>query len=875
MGSRVYAGRSAGTRRERIVYSCPCGERFAAEVWRAVDARDGEVAARLIDGRLNRVRCPSCEAPAEVQVPVLYHDGARQRLVLVLPDGLRHRELAERATLFAALAADEEPPPDYVLEAQVVFGASGLRAALAPRTSEEPHADEVDTLALPPRRPVATVFDDDKRTPASSHHDDDLTSMPTQIKAAPVARSLAELPPLSLPSLKDEETPLPHAVPWLPQGRGSDRGRTPPADEAAQRDPRDPEEPTDPGPAGRQPRHDSDAQTRMLVTVPDPRAAVTERWIAGREGPAAFVVGDDVLLCASLPPAALEAFLPGHIELRVQLHRLPSYPVLSLTLLALDPPGQPVRPRPEEMRLLCVPLDIARAAHRVVLEKLGRRCALTLELFDSQYLPVVAHTLTAPLEENVRRLVAEAKDALERLAPATRSFERARAQFMSPGYDRIGRTPTDLPEEGDALDRPGLVRAALSSVTRWSEPNAEAYLVEIRSLPLGEWRALRAKVVRRALDTGVAVPRALVERSAKEHGAPLPSWPELLDQQVKRFTEVAARLKPNDLSATEEADNWELLLRECSLAGVVIDDQVRKLAQTSMRRARANGGAGVDLRALSTAELVALLEQKELRREACVILCERRETSTLPAVFVAIRRMQRNEANVVLPAMTRFGGAAERWLVDGLKSKKSFMRQGCALALGQLHTATAIDALVKLLVAEPTEIWTEVARALGDIGAAAVTSLSALLREVDVDDRERVVEALAQVAARGPARGAVEMLGQSRDVLAAGAAQRALARVAEVRAADVETRRGDHDATVVHSFSRRFYQVLEGDDSGGVELSPEDLEEIDENESRPHGKRDSDEGEELVTSASVPALRNNDGESTHPTPKTTLPTRRG
>src|SRR5438105_4451703 len=120
MGSRVYAGRSAGTRRERVVYSCPCGERFAAEVWRAVDARDGEVAARLIDGRLNRVRCPSCDAVADVQLPVLYHDGAKQRLVLVLPDGLRHRELAERAAMFSALAADEEPPPEYVLEAQVV-----------------------------------------------------------------------------------------------------------------------------------------------------------------------------------------------------------------------------------------------------------------------------------------------------------------------------------------------------------------------------------------------------------------------------------------------------------------------------------------------------------------------------------------------------------------------------------------------------------------------------------------------------------------------------------------------------------------------------------------------------------------------------------
>jgi hypothetical protein len=240
--------------------------------------------------------------------------------------------------------------------------------------------------------------------------------------------------------------------------------------------------------------------------------------------------------------------------------------------------------------------------------------------------------------------------------------------------------------------------------------------------------------------------------------------------------------------------------------------------------------------------------------------------------------MQRNEANVVLPSVTRFGAAVERWLIDGIKSKKSFLRQGCALALGQLRTPAATNALIKLLTAEPTEIWTEVARALGDVGAAPVTPLAALLREVDVDDRDRVVEALAQVAARGTARGAVEMLGQSRDALVAGAAQRALARVAEVRAADAETRRGRSDVTVVRGFSRRFYQVLDGDDTGGVELSPDDLEEIDDSAPRRKVRSRSDddgEDEELVTSTSIPALLGNDGESTNPTPKTTLPTRRG
>jgi hypothetical protein len=847
MASRVYAGRSVATRRERVVYTCPCGERFAAEVWRAVDARDADETRRLREGVLNRVRCPACATESDVQVPLLFHDGAAGRLVLVLPDGARHRELAERAALFLLLAEDQVAPPDYVLAPEVLFGGVVAPATVTTATPVELSFERSTPVNVLPavdnrRRSAASEVPavDNRRRPAASEVPaEDLAGaieLRRDAERQPNAPSpsLALLPSLpSLPSLRDEDlTPLPQRA-W----RGGD----------------------------------SDSHTRVHVSVPDPRAAVTERWIAGRESAAAFLVEDRVLVCASLPPAALEAFIPGNVELRVQLHRLPSYPLLSLTLLAVEPPGAsaPSRPRPEDARLLTVPLDVARAAHRVVLEALGRRCSFALDLYDSQYLPVVAYEVSAPLEENVRRLVAEAKDALDRLAPATRSFERARTQFLSAGYDRLGRTTIELPEEGELLDRPGLVRAALSTVVRWSEPNAEAYLVEIRSLPLPRWRQMRSRVVRRALDVGIAVSRSLVERSAKEHGAPLPSWAELLELQIKRFTEVAARLKPNDLSATEEADNWELLLRECALVGVVIDDQVRKLAQQSLKRARVGqSGGGIDLRTLATAELVSLLEQKDLRREAAVVLCERHETPTLAALFGAIRRMTRHEANRVLPAVPQLGHVAERWLLEGLKSKKSFLRQGCALALGALPSAQSAEALAQLLVVEPTEIWTEVARALGDAGPVATTALATRLREVDGEGRERVLEALAHVAARSPAgRTALDALAAGRDALVASVAQRALGMVGQVRAADREVRAGEGgDSTVVRAFSRRFYEALGGEGSGPVELSAEDVEEID--------GEDEDDGD-LVTATNIQSLHDRDGESTNPTHKTSLPRGRG
>jgi hypothetical protein len=835
MGTRVYAGASARSRREYLVYCCPCGERFRAEVWRGVDSGDADAVTRLCEGRLNQVRCPSCGQASDVQVAVVFHDTQTPRLILVLPDAMRHRELEERARFFDALAADAQPPQLYVLETEVAFGAAGLRALLAPSPSEESFNARPET---PAPAPVAAA------------------------QQPPHAQQAPHSPHAQQPS-------QPHPQPQqTPQPRRSPDETTHPriADPELVRLARDASQTI------AMVTHDSDEHTRVRMNVPDPRAAMIERWIAGREGPSALLVEDSVMVCAALPPAALESFIdPSEpIELRVQLHRLPSYPVLALTVVA---PMRVNVPQKDDSRVLTVPLDIARAAHRVVLDALARKTALKIELYDSEYLPVISHQVSAPLEENVRRLVGDARDALDRLAPGTRSFERARGMLFHSSYDRLGRTQVELPDEQhEALQTPGAVLQALATVSRWSEPSAEAYLVEIRSLPLTRWRTVRARIIHRALDIGIAVSRPLVERSAKEYASPLPSWQELLAIQVRRFAEVSARVVPNNLSAAEEAENWELLLRECSLAGVIVDDTVRQLAAAALKRARAGGGGGVDLRAMESSELVALLEQKELRREAAVVLCERREAPSLPAVFSAIRRMPRGEANMVLPAVTRFGMHAEKWLIDGLKSKKSFMRQGCALALGTLHSPLGVDALVRLLLFEPTEIWSEVARALGDVGAQAVMPLAAKLREVDPERRDRIVQALAHVAARmNGARAPIEMLASGRDVLVAQAAQRALALTAEVKASDEAVRRGKSaEQTVVRGFSRRFYEALDGGPlshspgSGAIELDPGELEEIDEES-------------DLLTATDIPALRpvapsaGQPEENTSPTPRSSLP----
>jgi hypothetical protein len=189
-------------------------------------------------------------------------------------------------------------------------------------------------------------------------------------------------------------------------------------------------------------------------------------------------------------------------------------------------------------------------------------------------------------------------------------------------------------------------------------------------------------------------------------------------------------------------------------------------------------------------------------------------------VFGALRRMTRGEAVRVLPSIVTFGDRAVPHLVDGLRSRKAYLRQGCALALGVLKSGEGIDPLCDLLCGEPTDVWREIARAIGELGSGAVMSLAARLRDPTSQEpemRERIAWALAHVAARG-GRSPVETLAAGRDITAAGAARRALELTAQAKD-NVEEVRGPtppRDVTVNRAFSRRFFEAMGGGASGAV-----------------------------------------------------------
>lgn len=210
----------------------------------------------------------------------------------------------------------------------------------------------------------------------------------------------------------------------------------------------------------------------------------------------------------------------------------------------------------------------------------------------------------------------------------------------------------------------------------------------------------------------------------------------------------------------------------------------------------------------SERSLIAQLGDVSRRVSAAVELGNRGHASALEPVFEAIASMTRTEASAALASVVGFGAAATPFLVRGLRSRRAYVRQGCALALAVVGGDQAVEALGDQLVDEPTEIWREIARALGELGGSAIAPLAARARRAAEDRRERVAWALAHIAVGDRKR--VEALAQGRDPIAAGAARHALelTRLAASDRAEVRGPDQSREVTVNRAFSRRFFEAM-------------------------------------------------------------------
>jgi hypothetical protein len=509
----------------------------------------------------------------------------------------------------------------------------------------------------------------------------------------------------------------------------------------------------------------------------------------------------------------------GDVDLRVLLHRTATYPVITIVL---GPPAALRVPLPTQ--LVLITLDIAGERDRAVLSALAKKFEITVELI-SKGKRLRRFQLRAPLHENVGYIMRAAEDHLRGVqAEGEPSLARARELVQGAGYDLLGIEQPDAAEFRDdklaQLQTAQALRRAIAMARRFARPSREDYLVCTRGFPLPRWRELRRHVLEGAVAWGLWMGPELAQVAVSEG---LARSRRDLVQKLQRGFE-ALKQHPTAFDVDEEAanDNAKALADEAKALGVELGRAATGSIKTSEEGSQVSGSIGSTPakgtpKMRPTEELLALLEDKQQRVGAAIELCERSEARAAAAVIESVQKMSRAEAVRVLGMSVKFGDAAKIPLMTGLASSKAFLRHGCALALALLRTEDGTQAVIDLLLSEPTEIWREVARAIGQVGPTALLPLASTYGRLGANAtpgaEERVAWAMAHVAVRG-GKAAVETMGNGQSVVAP-VAKHALELFASAQSDHVRLRPGaegsqaGRDVTVNRAFSKRFFEALE------------------------------------------------------------------
>ncbi len=565
-----------------------------------------------------------------------------------------------------------------------------------------------------------------------------------------------------------------------------------------------------------------------------------EAWLerVTASGTSAFaVVGGNVQL-ALIAGEQIARGLGGMIDVRILLHRAPTYPVIALVL---GPPAALRVPSPTQLAILT--LDIAADADRQVLAALAKKFEISLDVV-SRGKRVRRCKLVAPLGENVGFIIRAAEDHLRGLmsssgAESETSYKRAVDLVRGAGYDLLGINHPDTSEFRDdklaQLQTAQQLRRAIAMARRFVRPSREDYLVCTRGFPLPRWRELRRHVLESAVAWGLWMGAELAQVAVSEGLAR--SRRDLIVKLDRGFDSLKAHPTAFDIDEEAADDNQKALAEEARALGV--DLETKRRSQSGVHpitQAKPNGksiasdevsqvsgsiGGNTSSHAIvrprPTEELIGQLADKDKRLSAALELCDRAEAAAAAPVIEATTKMSRAEAVRVLGMSVKFGEAAKTPLLLGLGSSKGFLRHGCALALAMLRTDDGTQAVIDLLMTEPTEIWREVARAIGQVGPAALLPLASTYGRLGENATpalaERVAWAMAHVAVRG-GKAAVETMAGGQSIVAPVAKQ-ALEFHASAANDQVRVRPGANgssagrDVTVNRAFSRRFFEALE------------------------------------------------------------------
>jgi hypothetical protein len=780
---------------------CDCGHSIAAEIQQAIDvAQDPDLVELFFDDKLDVLVCPKCQKQHRASAPIVFHDPRIPVLALWLPPALRYRELQLTASYLTMLSEERVDVPDYAKRPYVIFDADALRALLAEPAAAVREADrQRDGERLRAKEDELA-----RREEEVLGREEDLLGREEKLVG-------------EKDKIRDARRALENERADLDREREAMRALS--VDLAAREEALRKRRAKPPALPPEVLRREETTARVELDLAQRPQHEV-DKWRASDERTALFVKEGRYLAAARPGVELLGKLTESAPNMRIQLHQLQGGPLVSLAA-SIDDFSEPDQ-------VLFWTVDPSSDLGEGLLAQMAQEFTLHLDLYDEESRSVATWELREPLEKNVQ-LIREQLNSRDK--KADRPFGERVKRFAELGDSRLGRKQHNFSEDSFIdLPSPAAARLALGIISYWSEPENQEYLLFIKAFPAKFWGEIRTRVVRAALEFGLRLGPHIM--GFAERAGLVAGRNQALHMAMSNFAEVSLRLKPCDLDPAHEWENWKLLLADCVEAGVPVESQIEELAAACARKARDASvpiedetAPGGDLTTLEEQQLLELLEDRGQRRDAVLELCDRGLSQHGKAVYDALRAMGRDEVARVIPAMLQLGESVVPLFVQGLAHRKSFIRQGCALALGSLRASEApVAPLLEMLLREPTRIWMEAARAIGDLGTLALPAVMEAVEKADGEGRERLAWALAHIALDDDGRAAVrEQFGESTVAGSKKIAWRALQMVDYVRQNDEEVRgqKPLTDHTIVRRFTRRFFESM-GDDKVN-ELSEDDI----------------------------------------------------
>ena len=432
------------------------------------------------------------------------------------------------------------------------------------------------------------------------------------------------------------------------------------------------------------------------------------------------------------------------------------------------------------------------------------------------------------MEPNAALCIESARGLLAHGEYPPEEYENARRQLASETVEQRLQPPAVTISRGAYLHVVGAREAvvALDHLDRVSRKDSLSRLLEVDGLPMGEYDAIRRRVLQGSLDHGLVAPRRFWRRV-------------VASGLVTDYADYARQLADNraahageegDLEPEQARNVWEDILDLCRRKDIPIPEPVKlalDLPADALERPRAPArfsAAGEIRSADDVDQLASKLSNPVSRLKAATeVLQGRFAGGELEAVFGALDCFDTDELLAIMPDLSDLGPRATPGLVGKLASERREVRQAAVILLGMSLDPDALEPLTELLVREQTNVWLDVARALGAFGPVALRRLCQTLRSEAGSPREqqsiaRVARALAEIAlsddvgldGHRPGHDAVAALADAGDPRVSTAARQALATLRDVRESGAAIR-GEvplSENTEIRGFARRAYEAI-------------------------------------------------------------------